>query len=69
MKYGFVLPAGDARWAADLAHEAKTAGWDGVMPAFDRVLQPRDRQTTIHRGHRRAQMRSAQNDDPFDDRA
>ena len=31
MKYGFVLPAGDARAAADLAHEAEQAGWDGFF--------------------------------------
>lgn len=31
MKYGFVLPAGDARAAADLAHEAESAGWDGFF--------------------------------------
>lgn len=31
MKYGFVLPYGDARTAADLAHEAEQAGWDGFF--------------------------------------
>ncbi|MHB8376348.1 MAG: LLM class flavin-dependent oxidoreductase [Dehalococcoidia bacterium] len=31
MKYGFVLPFGDARTAADLAHEAEAAGWDGFF--------------------------------------
>jgi alkanesulfonate monooxygenase SsuD/methylene tetrahydromethanopterin reductase-like flavin-dependent oxidoreductase (luciferase family) len=31
MKYGFVLPQGDARTAADFAHEAETAGWDGFF--------------------------------------
>lgn len=31
MKYGFVLPAGDARTAADLAFEAEQAGWDGFF--------------------------------------
>ena len=31
MKYGFVLPYGDARMAADLAHEAEQAGWDGFF--------------------------------------
>lgn len=31
MKYGFILPFGDARLAADLAHEAEAAGWDGFF--------------------------------------
>ncbi len=31
MKFGFVLPTGDARVAADLAHEAEQAGWDGFF--------------------------------------
>jgi alkanesulfonate monooxygenase SsuD/methylene tetrahydromethanopterin reductase-like flavin-dependent oxidoreductase (luciferase family) len=31
MKHGFVLPSGDARVAADLAHEAEQAGWDGFF--------------------------------------
>ena len=31
MRYGFVLPHGDARTAADLAHEAEEAGWDGFF--------------------------------------
>jgi alkanesulfonate monooxygenase SsuD/methylene tetrahydromethanopterin reductase-like flavin-dependent oxidoreductase (luciferase family) len=31
MKYGFVLPAGDARVAADFAHDAEQAGWDGFF--------------------------------------
>jgi alkanesulfonate monooxygenase SsuD/methylene tetrahydromethanopterin reductase-like flavin-dependent oxidoreductase (luciferase family) len=31
MKYGFVLPWGDARTAADLAYEAEQAGWDGFF--------------------------------------
>jgi alkanesulfonate monooxygenase SsuD/methylene tetrahydromethanopterin reductase-like flavin-dependent oxidoreductase (luciferase family) len=31
MKYGFVLPAGDARTAADFAREAEEAGWDGFF--------------------------------------
>jgi alkanesulfonate monooxygenase SsuD/methylene tetrahydromethanopterin reductase-like flavin-dependent oxidoreductase (luciferase family) len=31
MKYGFVLPRGDARVAADLAHEGEQAGWDGFF--------------------------------------
>lgn len=31
MNYGFVLPAGDARAAADLAHQAESAGWDGFF--------------------------------------
>jgi alkanesulfonate monooxygenase SsuD/methylene tetrahydromethanopterin reductase-like flavin-dependent oxidoreductase (luciferase family) len=31
MKYGFVLPHGDARTAADVAYEAEQAGWDGFF--------------------------------------
>jgi alkanesulfonate monooxygenase SsuD/methylene tetrahydromethanopterin reductase-like flavin-dependent oxidoreductase (luciferase family) len=31
VKYGFVLPYGDARTAADLAYEAEAAGWDGFF--------------------------------------
>src|SRR5262245_40341456 len=31
MKYGFVLPGGDARTAADFAHDAERAGWDGLF--------------------------------------
>ena len=31
MRYGFVLPYGDARTAAELAHDAEQAGWDGFF--------------------------------------
>ncbi len=31
MKYGFVFPFGDARMAADFAHAAEAAGWDGFF--------------------------------------
>ncbi|MBI3244795.1 MAG: LLM class flavin-dependent oxidoreductase [Chloroflexi bacterium] len=31
MKFGFVLPYGDARTAADFAYEAEQAGWDGFF--------------------------------------
>ncbi len=31
MKFGFVLPFGDARAVADLAHAAERAGWDGFF--------------------------------------
>lgn len=31
MKYGFVLPFGDARTAAEVAAEAEQAGWDGFF--------------------------------------
>jgi hypothetical protein len=31
MKYGFVLPSGDARTTADLAYDAEQAGWDGFF--------------------------------------
>ncbi len=33
MQYGFVLPSGDARTAADFAHDAEAAGWDGFFLA------------------------------------
>jgi alkanesulfonate monooxygenase SsuD/methylene tetrahydromethanopterin reductase-like flavin-dependent oxidoreductase (luciferase family) len=33
MKYGFVLPFGDARTAADYAYDAERAGWDGFFVA------------------------------------
>ncbi len=33
MKYGFVLPKGGARTAAELAHESEEAGWDGFFVA------------------------------------
>jgi alkanesulfonate monooxygenase SsuD/methylene tetrahydromethanopterin reductase-like flavin-dependent oxidoreductase (luciferase family) len=33
MKYGFVLPTGDARTAADFAYAAEQAGWDGFFVA------------------------------------
>src|SRR3954467_6786736 len=33
MKYGFGLPAGDARAVADLAYQSRQAGWDGVFVA------------------------------------
>jgi alkanesulfonate monooxygenase SsuD/methylene tetrahydromethanopterin reductase-like flavin-dependent oxidoreductase (luciferase family) len=33
MKYGFVLPFGDARTAADYAYECERAGWDGFFVA------------------------------------
>jgi alkanesulfonate monooxygenase SsuD/methylene tetrahydromethanopterin reductase-like flavin-dependent oxidoreductase (luciferase family) len=35
MKYGFILPEGDASAAANLAYEAEQAGWDGFF-----VLDP-----------------------------
>jgi alkanesulfonate monooxygenase SsuD/methylene tetrahydromethanopterin reductase-like flavin-dependent oxidoreductase (luciferase family) len=35
VKYGFVLPFGDARTAANLAHETEQAGWDGFF-----ILEP-----------------------------
>jgi alkanesulfonate monooxygenase SsuD/methylene tetrahydromethanopterin reductase-like flavin-dependent oxidoreductase (luciferase family) len=35
MRYGFILPGGDARTAATLAYEAEQAGWDGFF-----VLNP-----------------------------
>ncbi len=31
MKFGFVLPSGDARTAASLAADAEQAGWDGFF--------------------------------------
>ncbi len=31
MKYGFVLPYGDAQTAAELAYEAEQSGWDGFF--------------------------------------
>ncbi|HET8521893.1 MAG TPA: LLM class flavin-dependent oxidoreductase [Thermomicrobiales bacterium] len=31
LNYGFVLPSGDARTAADLARDAEAAGWDGFF--------------------------------------
>jgi hypothetical protein len=31
MKYGFVLPKGDARTTAEFAREAEAAGWDGFF--------------------------------------
>jgi len=31
MKFGFVLPKGDARIAAELAYQAEAAGWDGFF--------------------------------------
>ena len=31
MNYGIILPRGDARTAADLAHEAEQHGWDGFF--------------------------------------
>ena len=31
MKYGFTLPRGDARIAAEFAHDAEAAGWDGFF--------------------------------------
>jgi alkanesulfonate monooxygenase SsuD/methylene tetrahydromethanopterin reductase-like flavin-dependent oxidoreductase (luciferase family) len=31
MKYGVVLPSGDARVAADFAYDAEQAGWDGFF--------------------------------------
>lgn len=31
MKFGLVTPLGDARFAADLAHTAERAGWDGFF--------------------------------------
>ncbi len=31
MKYGFVLPLGSPREAAELAYEAERAGWDGFF--------------------------------------
>jgi alkanesulfonate monooxygenase SsuD/methylene tetrahydromethanopterin reductase-like flavin-dependent oxidoreductase (luciferase family) len=31
MKYGFVIPKGNARDVAEIAHEAEQAGWDGIF--------------------------------------
>lgn len=31
MKYGFVMPSGDARTVADCAYDAEQAGWDGIF--------------------------------------
>jgi alkanesulfonate monooxygenase SsuD/methylene tetrahydromethanopterin reductase-like flavin-dependent oxidoreductase (luciferase family) len=31
MKYGFILPSGNARAAADLARQAEESGWDGFF--------------------------------------
>lgn len=31
MKFGFILPHGDARTAADLAQQAESVGWDGFF--------------------------------------
>ena len=31
MRYGFVIPTGDPRTVAELAHEAEAAGWDGAF--------------------------------------
>ena len=31
MKFGFILPSGDARTAAGVAREAELAGWDGFF--------------------------------------
>jgi alkanesulfonate monooxygenase SsuD/methylene tetrahydromethanopterin reductase-like flavin-dependent oxidoreductase (luciferase family) len=31
MKYGFVIPGGEVRELAEVAHEADEAGWDGVF--------------------------------------
>jgi alkanesulfonate monooxygenase SsuD/methylene tetrahydromethanopterin reductase-like flavin-dependent oxidoreductase (luciferase family) len=31
MRYGFIIPTGDPRTVADLAHEAEAAGWDGAF--------------------------------------
>ncbi len=33
MQYGFVLPGGDARTAAELASEAEAAEWDDFFVA------------------------------------
>src|SRR6185436_15536193 len=33
MKYGFVLPIGDARAVANFAYDAEQAGWDGIYVA------------------------------------
>ena len=31
MRYGFIIPKGDPRTVAELAHEAEEAGWDGAF--------------------------------------
>ncbi len=31
MRYGFVIPTGDPRTVAELAHEVEAAGWDGAF--------------------------------------
>jgi len=31
MRYGFIIPTGDPRTVAELAHEAEEAGWDGAF--------------------------------------
>ncbi|MCA9945541.1 MAG: LLM class flavin-dependent oxidoreductase, partial [Anaerolineales bacterium] len=31
MKYGFVIPSGDARTVANLAKTAESAGWDAIF--------------------------------------
>jgi alkanesulfonate monooxygenase SsuD/methylene tetrahydromethanopterin reductase-like flavin-dependent oxidoreductase (luciferase family) len=31
MRYGFVIPTGDPRQVAELAHEVEAAGWDGAF--------------------------------------
>jgi alkanesulfonate monooxygenase SsuD/methylene tetrahydromethanopterin reductase-like flavin-dependent oxidoreductase (luciferase family) len=39
MQFGFVITAGDPRSAADLAHDAEAAGWDGVF-TWDGIAIP-----------------------------
>ena len=43
MKYGFVMPGGEARVVADFAAEAETAGWDALFVDHDRYWQGFDR--------------------------
>jgi len=31
LRYGFVIPTGDPRTVAELAHEVEEAGWDGAF--------------------------------------
>ncbi len=31
MRYGFVIPTGDPRTVAELAHELEEHGWDGAF--------------------------------------